>query len=213
MVRSALFLVGWGVFTFGVVIGLGALFGARPAAAELGVEPVRWTAGEDSVGVCTRQAGRPSWISAGEFNEVVAETARSWSQLGSAIRIDYRGDCAIHDARDPETVLNEISWDLVTFFERPGVDSITLLETTRSGGRDAGVILGGRIVLRPWLMDPATRSAAHIEALRGLVGHEFGHLLGLTHSDVELDLMYGGPVSARQPSAADAGVLTDIYDR
>lgn len=209
MVRSVLFLATWGALTFGVVIGMGALFGARPAVAGTEWDVVRWPAGQ-TVAVCTRQSGRPSWITEEQFSEVVSQTAERWSELAAGVRIDYRLGCDIQSA-SPASGVTEISWDFGTFLDRPGVDSITELETLEPSEGTVGQIIAGRIVLRPWSIGPTEHLGAQVEALRGLLGHEFGHLLGLSHSDVQSDLMYGGPVTAREPSTADAISLTTIY--
>ena len=211
MIKSALFLAIWGATTFSVVIAAGALFGARSAAAQPETGTVRWAPQQASGAVCTRQNSRPSWLTAAQFNEVVEDTTQRWSELGAAIRLDYRGDCSTLELQDLDTVLSEISWDVATFMDRPGVDSVALLEITRSSESNGSHIGAASVVLRPWTIDSSARPAANIEALRGLVGHELGHLLGLTHSGTELDLMYNGPVTARVPSVADAQALGAIY--
>ena len=210
MGRSVLSLALWGTLAFGAVIAAGALFGARPSAAGTELDVVRWPAGQTSVAVCTRQGGRPGWVTAERFFEMVSQAADGWSELDTGLRIDYLGRCDTQSASSASGVV-EVSWDLGTFLDRPGVDSVTMLETRRSNDEDVGQILAAQVVLRPWLIGPTASPTTQIAALRGLLGHEFGHLLGLSHTDSQLDLMYGGPVTARDLSMADARALARVY--
>lgn len=210
MVKSALFLASWGAITFGVVIAAGALFGARPAAAGPGVDDVRWPLGQTSVEVCADQHGRPPWITGAGFSSVVSDAAEWWSDLDAGMRIDYLGECGGETASAVDGVV-EVAWDLGTFLDRPGVDSVTTLETIQFAAGAPHRILGARVALRPWLIGPTATPTLQVEALRGLVGHEFGHLLGLPHSDSQLDLMYEGPITARGPSIVDGQTLLEIY--
>lgn len=210
MVKSVHFLASWGAIMFGVVIAAGALFGARPAVAGPEVDDVRWPLGQTSVEVCANQHGRPPWITAAGFSGVVSDAAEWWSDLATGMRIDYLGECDGEMASAVDSVA-EVAWDFGTFLARPGVDSVTTLETIQFAAGAPHQILGARVVLRPWLIGPTATPTFEVEALRGLVGHEFGHLLGLPHSDSQSDLMYDGPITARGPSIIDGQTLLEIY--
>ena len=211
MGKSEVGVVAWAALALAAIVASRALLGAPHALAEPGTEVVRWPAGHSSVAVCTSQTGRPSWVTARQFSDLVAETARSWSDVHEAVAVDYEGDCETSRSRNDGIRLSEVSWDGAAFADQPAIDSITFLETGPPGEGGLIEIRAARIVLRPWVLDPSGRPARHVDALGGLLGHEFGHLLGLAHSPAPQDLLYGGPITARQLSAGDRAALYAIY--
>jgi hypothetical protein len=155
--------------------GVGDLFGC-------GGTPGRWPAAAIPVRLCSAQNARPGGLPAQEFRDLIAAAVTTWNSQETAAGIDYLGDCTDRDVWTFNNLQNEVGWD----------DQRRILSATQAGVTRTSIpLVDGVRVIRESdvVLDPDLAQMPRV-CLESTVVHEFGHLLGLGHSDDRNDLMY-----------------------
>lgn len=150
--------------------------------SDCGGTPARWPAANIPVRICSTQASRPAGLTAQEFRDVIAIVVETWNSQEIAVGIDYVGDCTNRDSWLFNNLQNEVGWD-----DQRQVLSAAQAAVTRT----SLPIVGGVRVLRESdvVLDTDLGRVARV-CVESTLAHEFGHLLGMGHSDDRADLMY-----------------------
>jgi Matrixin len=146
---------------------------------DCGGTPARWAASSIPVRVCTGQRTRPAGMTAEEFREVLTRVAETWNSQEIAVGLDYVGDCTTSDTWQFNNLQNEVGWD-----DQRNVLGSTQAGVTRTSYSVTRIIRESDIVLD---VDLGRVSRVCLEST---LAHEFGHFLGLGHSDDRADLMF-----------------------
>lgn len=176
---------------------------------DCGGTPARWRATALPVRVCSTQGALPPGVTPDEFRNVVSRAAATWNEQEFAGGIVYTGDCSGSDAWVFNNQQNEVGWDDARRVLAPSQAAVTRSTLPIVGG--AREIREADIVLDPNL------GRVPRACLESTIAHEFGHLLGLGHSDDRADLMYPSfdPSSASgcklAPSAAERDRMQSLY--
>lgn len=177
--------------------------------SDCGGSPARWRSSALPVRFCTTQASRPSDLSADEFRRVVATAVATWNAQEFAAGIAYTGDCAGVDFWVFSNQQNEIGWD----------DARRALSSQQAAvTRSTLPLVGGQREIRETdvVLDPRLARVPRA-CLESTIAHEFGHVLGLGHSDDRNDLMYpsfdpSSPSSCKvAPTGAERERMQALY--
>ena len=153
---------------------------------------LRWTWPGD-VTFCADTRQLPEGVTAATFRDWVQQAMDSWNATGADLRLVLApSDCAFAE----DNGRNEVA------FEVYDVDSAEVgraYSTTLSG-----VPVEGDVTLRlNWTTAPHCRVSSLV--------HEFGHVLGFTHSEFRTDVMGYGPCAVLQPSPVEVAMLLAGY--
>ena len=149
------------------------------ADIDCGGTPARWSASTMPVRVCAAQQSRPVGVTAQEFREIIARAVETWNSQETAVGIEFPGDCTDRDFWTFNNLVNEVGWD-----DQRQVLTSTQAAVTRTSYSNLRVIRESDVVLDTDL------SAYPRVCLESTLAHEFGHFLGLGHSDDRADLMF-----------------------
>lgn len=169
---------------------------------------VRWAGTSMPVRICTLQAGRPTWVTAAQFQAAVAHGAEAWNRAGAAVGYRYEGDCPSTGSAELGNGVNEVGFD-----EGGARVSAPTVAVTRGRWRTTSVerfFHEVDVVIRP-------DARLSERCLFTVVAHELGHGLGFGHSDAPEHLMYpsvsssGDAYCGTEASAAERAWLIDLY--
>jgi hypothetical protein len=172
-----------------------------------GQPPVRWNnVSTPAIPICTRQANRPTWLTAEAFRESVARGVLAWSEAEAAIGFNYTGDCTSGTHWAQDNGINEIGWDDQRNLVRAPAAAVTFGSWSPVTRRfvETDVILDDRLNVPMACLD-------------SVIAHELGHALGFGHSTTQGHLMYSSfnpnDVSTCPPRPAPAEVtfLQQLY--
>lgn len=158
--RAILLVVGWA---------------ALPAFGQAAEPTLRWPV--VTVDWYYNASGKPAWLGAAETLELAQRAASDWQKCGIELRYAGESDAAPGKMDG----LNVVGW---------AGDGRRHSAWTHWRARRSGALLEADITLYANIFDQyRTRGIdARLELYKSLV-HEFGHMLGLTHSEVPSDAM------------------------
>jgi Matrixin len=173
---------------------------------DCGGTPARWSAATMPVRLCSAQQSRPTGVTALEFREIVARAVETWNSQETAVGIDFTGDCTDRDFWTFNNLVNEVGWD-----DQRQVLTFTQAAVTRTSYSSLRIIRESDVVL-----DTDLGGYPRV-CLESTLAHEFGHFLGLGHSDDRADLMYASfdprvlSTCKLAPSANERARLQSLY--
>jgi hypothetical protein len=171
--------------------------------------PASWSSQSIPVAICTQQSNRPASVTAEEFRDAVAAATSMWTASGLAIGYDYTGDCESGPRWEFNNGITEIGFD--DFRNAVHAQSAAVATGTWTSLFGTKEFIEFDVVLDHRLDIP-------LQCFESVIAHEFGHVLGLGHSDDVRDLMFPSFNPANvdtcptttQPSEVEA--LQVLYD-
>ena len=182
---------------------------------DLGPPAAVWPASAVPVEFCTFHNNRPAAIAAEQFRQAMRDVAAAWNAVEAAVGIRYAGDCAGGFRWEFDNDRNEVGFDDAR---------------NAAGGAEAGLARGvwfefpavGPVLSREFVEFDVVLAGNELSNVPficfvSVLSHEFGHTLGLGHSDTKGDLMFESFTPSRietcptAPSAAERARLQDLY--
>ncbi|MCK9486297.1 MAG: hypothetical protein M0R73_06280 [Dehalococcoidia bacterium] len=170
----------------------------QPVAAQVAPEDtplrLRWT-WPGPVTFCADSSVLPAGVTAEAFRGWVQQAMDAWNATEADVELRLT---AAPCARATGNLRNEVGFE-------------TYRESPREVGRAYSTTQGGTPVEGDITLRLNWETSAHCR-ISTLV-HEFGHILGFTHSEWGTDIMGYGPCGVLQPSAQEVAMLVAGYGR
>ncbi len=153
---------------------------------------VRWVwAGP--VTFCADTSMLPAGLTVSTFRSWIQEAIDAWNRTDANVELRLTADDCTRAAGN---LRNEVGFEV---YDEDAAEVGRAYSSTQSG-----VPVEGDVTLR---LNWETQAHCRISALV----HEFGHVLGFSHSEFETDVMGYGPCAVLQPSDQEVGMLAVAY--